>query len=248
MRIQDPAGPPAPETSAPAQFASGQAASEVAELLRREILTAVLRPGERLRFEALRARTGASVGAIREALVRLQGEGLVRGDAGRGFAVAPVSLTDLEDIEALRLELEPKALRSSLARGDDGWEAALVSAFYLLARSEDAAAADPARLDDLWDARHRAFHAALLAACSSPWTLHFCALLFDQGSRYRRLSARMHPSPRHKLEEHRGLLDAALARDADAASARLSDHIRGTRLMLLAHLTPGPGGALVLDF
>jgi GntR family transcriptional regulator, carbon starvation induced regulator len=226
-------------TSAPNLAPDRSAASGAAERVRLDILNGVLKPGERLRFEGLRAASGASMGALREAMTRLQAEGLVRGDAGRGFTVAPVSLRDLEDIEALRLDLELRALRSALQHGDDAWEAQLVSAYHLVARIEERAEQDRALLDDVWEARHRAFHFALLDACQSPWTLHFCGLLFDQGRRYRRLSTRFDPSPAMKRDEHHALLQAALERRADEACAHLAAHIRGTRLTLLTHLGAG---------
>lgn len=226
-------------SSAPRLPEDHGAAANAAEGLRNDILNGTLKPGDRLRFEGLRAGTGASMGALREALTRLETEGLVRSDAGRGFAVAPASMRDLEDIERLRLNLEIKALRSSLEQGDDHWEAALISAYHLVARIEERAEEDRSLLDNIWDARHRDFHFALLSACDSPWTLHFCRLLFDQCQRYQRLTTTLDHSPMLKRNEHQALLEAALARRTDEACDLLADHIRGTRHALRAN--PGPG-------
>lgn len=177
------------------------------------------------------------MGALREALTSLTADGLVKGDAGRGFSVAPVSLRDLEDIELLRLDLELRALRSSLDHGDDAWEARAVAAYHLVALIEEHAERDLTLLDDIWEERHREFHFALLSACNSPWTLHFCRILFDQGRRYRRLTATIFASPAAKREEHRAMLDAALARRADEACDLLEAHIRATRETLATQLS-----------
>jgi DNA-binding GntR family transcriptional regulator len=86
----------------------------------------------------------------------------------------------------------------------------------------------PVALNDEWQALHRDFHAALLAACPSRRQLAWCASLFDQAERYRRISAHQR-TLRHKSDEHRQLMEVVLQRDADAASTLLTRHIRGTQ-------------------
>ena len=212
------------------------APSDVACAIRRDILTGRMMPGEKLRFEGLRDRFSVSMGTLREALIRVQSEGLVHGGVGRGFNVAEVSIGQLVDIERLRITLEPQALRDSIGSGNEAWEGEVLAALHVLSRIEDSG--DISRLDDVWEERHRNFHLKLLSACGSPWTIHFCRILFDQSSRYRRLATRFE-APRLKSNEHRGLVDALLARDADRACTLLIDHIKSTRATLVAHLQEG---------
>ncbi|MGH2397199.1 MAG: GntR family transcriptional regulator, partial [bacterium] len=66
--------------------------------LRREILAAHLAPGTALKFDALGAAYGLGRTPLREALSRLEAEHLVTASRNRGFAVAPVSRAELEDL------------------------------------------------------------------------------------------------------------------------------------------------------
>jgi DNA-binding GntR family transcriptional regulator len=89
-------------TSAPKHDAATQAPSDILRRMREDILCGILAPDRRLKFDDLRARYDASIGALREALLHLQSEGFVRSETNRGFTVAPVSLADLMDITKLR--------------------------------------------------------------------------------------------------------------------------------------------------
>ena len=74
--------------------------------LRREIGTLELAPGRRLRLEELAGRFDVSLTPVRHALRRLESEGLVVSRPRRGSRVAPLSVEELEEIQALRLGLE----------------------------------------------------------------------------------------------------------------------------------------------
>jgi GntR family carbon starvation induced transcriptional regulator len=206
--------------------------------LRADILDCRIAPGERLRFEDLRERYAAGIGTLREALSHLVAEGLVRTESGRGFRVAQVSLADMLDIAEWRVEFEVRAVTESIRRGDDAWEANIVSAFHLLSKSVLPSGTASAQEWDHWSARHKAFHDALARACGSPWLLHFRSTLYDQAHRYRRLTALHGPRSRAKDEEHRAIMEAVLARDADRAARLVEQHIRRTVDFALKHV-PG---------
>ena len=74
----------------------------------------------------------------------------------------------------------------SVERGDDQWQADVVAAHYRLNLLAERNAIEPVD-EELWEARHREFHLALLQACGSRWLLHMVSLLTDQFDRYRRL-------------------------------------------------------------
>jgi DNA-binding GntR family transcriptional regulator len=70
--------------------------------------------------------------------------------------------------------------------------------------------------------------------CASPWTLRLCRLLYDQSERYRNLSVR--PAKKRKRDvgkEHRELMEAALARDADGLCRLVEAHFRQTTDLIL---------------
>jgi len=204
--------------------------------LREDILSGNLQPDQPLRLEFLRERYGLSFSPLREALNQLQVERLVALTSKRGFRVAPVSLKEMWDAINTRILIETEALRQSMAHGDDDWEGDLVSSLHALDKCRQRLAssdhvAGPEDFETL-EARHQHFHAMLLSACPSPLLLQFSATLYAQTERYRRplLSTRtpetvgaMGPD-----DEHRAMLAAALARDADTASALLARHLTGT--------------------
>lgn len=104
--------------------------------IKADILAGRLEPGERLGFAALNEAYGASVGVLREALVRLTAEGLTTSNAQHGFKVIALSLDDLEDLTATRCHIETMVLRDSIENGDIAWESDLVAAHHRMERTE----------------------------------------------------------------------------------------------------------------
>jgi DNA-binding GntR family transcriptional regulator len=208
----------------PARTLSGA----VLEDLRRDILECRWAPGAKLRFEALRQQYDVGLSPLREALSRLAVEGLVVGEDRRGFRVAPASIADLQEITALRCEIEGLALRWSIERGSDAWESEIVAAFHHLSRLHWEIPSRPRQISDEWERRHTAFHYALASACGSVRLLQLRAQLFNQTNRYRRLAVAFSRVPRDDRSEHKALMDAALARDAERVVALIRKHIRKT--------------------
>lgn len=205
--------------------------SGIYELLRRHILECKLRPGARLRFDDLRTEYDVGLSPLREALMKLASDGLVILEEHKGFRVAPVSRADLLDITNMRKELDSMGIKQSIEKGDDRWEAHIVGTLHELGK-RDKIGAD-GLVDTEWENRHRAFHAALVAACGSPWLLHFRDLLYDQADRYRRLSVQYLHAPRDDLGEHREIAEAVLKRDTDAAVYLIRRHLDRTIQIVL---------------
>ena len=204
------------------------------ERLRGEILSGQLRPAERLRIQALSERYDIGATAIREALSRLVTDGLVDSEDQRGFCVTPVSREDLMDLTQTRVEVECGALRLALARGGVDWESNVLSAFHRLQRTPPPSSPD---LHEAWATVHRQFHETLVAGCASPWTLRLCRLLHDQSERYRNL-AEQYTSEKNRdaPKEHRELMEAAMARDAELATRLLGEHFWTTTGIILKAL------------
>src|SRR5512147_2302861 len=83
---------------------------EVADRLREAILQGRFRPGERLREAELATMLEVSRGPVREALTRLEHEGLVTTRRNRGATVSRLSKEDEEEVRSLRLTLERLAV------------------------------------------------------------------------------------------------------------------------------------------
>ncbi len=203
------------------------------EGLRADLLACRIPPGGRLKIQELCTRFDVSLGAIREALSRLTSDGLVIAEPQRGFRAAPISLAELRDLTMVRIEVESLCLRRAIAVGTVDWEAHLVAAFHRLSRTPERVATDPMRSDDDWAEAHAAFHAALVEGADSPWLLRLHSQLYAQSERYRRLSVPLGTTQRNVGQEHQGLLDAALKRDADLAVTLLAQHLGATTEILL---------------
>ncbi|WP_294229597.1 GntR family transcriptional regulator [uncultured Shimia sp.] len=190
--------------------------------LRDLILTGELPPGEKLKIEQLRKllQTGAS--PVREALSLLTSDMLVERIDQRGFRAAPVGKANFEEILMLRCTLEEAALRASIQNADAAWEDQLVLRHHHMKR------ANARKSTDFEDA-HKAFHMALLDNARLPMLTRYCSQLYDLNIRYRYLAAGG-PSyqKRDIAAEHQSILDAALDRDADAATAHLIEHYQRT--------------------
>ncbi len=202
---------------------------QVYERLREDILTGEAAPGSRLKVESLKQSMDTGASPIREALSLLTSDQLVERLDQRGFRVADVSGAQFREILKLRCALEEMALRESLAAADAPWEENLVLAHHRMVRTPR---------DDLpaFERQHKAFHMALLAACTSPILMKICDQLYDLNIRYRYLAGRMkNYRSRDVSSEHTEILNAALDRNADLTTAALLQHYRRTGQFLVDH-------------
>jgi DNA-binding GntR family transcriptional regulator len=182
-----------------------------------------LRPGERLKLEAMRARYGASISTLRELLSRLSAEGLIVAEAAKGFEVAPVSPGNLREIAHMRLLLETHATRLSFEDGDLEWEGRIVAAHHKLANMEARIIAGTSSETETWKRYDWEFHHALISACGSRALLDVHGSIFTRYLRYQMVAVVFRGQP--AADEHRRLLEAALDRDFERAKTTLAAHV-----------------------
>jgi DNA-binding GntR family transcriptional regulator len=203
-------------------------AEKAYESLRHDIIRGAFQAEQPLRLADLKTRYDMGFSPLREALNRLQAERLVVAEALRGFKVAGLSVAELQDATRTRIMIESQALQMAIARGDDAWGAKIVGALYALKAQAARSGADK----DVWEleARHHAFHRALLEACGSDWLLEFFERLYAATERYRIpiLIESDVPTGRDIQAEHTALAEAAIGRNADLAVALLRDHYTRT--------------------
>jgi DNA-binding GntR family transcriptional regulator len=185
-------------------------------------------PNERLRLDALRQRYRVGGTPIREALMRLEAEGLVALEQNKGFRVAGVSRDRLLDLTRCRMEIESLALRWSIERGEVEWEANLLSTFHRLSRQNKFSARGKQAINPDWSLLHRAFHLALVAGCQSPTLLTLREGLFEQAERYVALSIAYNTIFRDDVAEHEHIMRTALARNVPRATKLIREHIERT--------------------
>ena len=206
------------------------------EAVRRAILRGALAPGTRLTQSDLAGRLSLSTTPVREALRRLASEGLVRIDAHRGAIVRGVDKDELREIYEIRLLLEPLAIRKAVLRITD---AELDHAERLWRRMDDHL--DPAD----WAEANREFHAIFARAAASPTLIRVTGTLRDSAAHYVHWLSVADPGlPVRANQEHRSLLDACRARDAEAAAVVEQEHLMSTFAAMMENL-PEPGSERV---
>ena len=202
--------------------------------IRADILSGRLEPGQKLPFSDLAASYPFSIGVIREALSRLVEQELVVSAPQQGFSVTPISARDLVNLTVARREIESLTLRHAVAEGSVAWQSEVLAAHHRLASIPIVYAEDTARVSEEWAQAHSTFHETLLLGCDNPRLTSVATQLRASAELYRRWSVPLgHGEARDIASEHRALMDAVLARDADLACRLLDEHISMTTELLL---------------
>lgn len=226
---------PEPNVRDDGSIPAGRQATETAvahERMRRAILRGELAAGEVLKQGQLMERFGVGRTPLRESLRLLEREGLVEAEPQRRARVAEFSVEDLEQLYAMRIELEALAIRHSVPSLS---ESELRTLDEDLARMEEFA-----KVEDYWgwEVPHRAFHFGLVAHAGER-LFRTIRQLSDHAERYRHFYTVESPRAWTKgIAEHRAILDAALSRDAVAAAERLARHYSTVVLSSIAMLAP----------
>lgn len=219
------------ETSAPTAAATAYAR------LRGDILRGVLTPLERLRVNDIAGRYGCGAIPTREALNRLTAEHLVTHSGQRGFTVAPISEQDLRDLTKARSMLVGVAMREAVTHGDAAWEERVLVAYHRLSKVPRYLSLEPRTPNPAYDGPHREFHSALISGCGSQWVVRLCERMFDHAERYRNFSRKLTVAPRE--DEHKQIVEAALARRVDETVALSQRHVERTAEIIIEHVAIG---------
>jgi DNA-binding GntR family transcriptional regulator len=193
----------------------------VFEIVRERIVSGQLAGSAAIRQDALATELGVSKIPLREALARLEQEGLLASQANRGYFVRPMSADQADEIYALRLALEPGAAAFAAQVADEADRARALDAFEKL----DSAAGT--NLPEV-ALRNRDFHVALVRPGRRLLTTQLIERLAVLAERY--VVAHLQPAGRETRahREHRQLLDAFVARDGPALETLLHRHIKAT--------------------
>lgn len=206
---------------------------DVYQQLRRDILTGKFVPGAPLRPSELGRQLSVSVGVVREALTRLVEQRLVVALHNRGFRVMTLTRDGLQQLVAARQLNECRAVELSVERGDVDWESQVVAAHHRMVNTPIYAHEDADHTNDEFSKQHKAFHFALMEACGNSYLLDICHQLYDASDLYRRWSAPMIGRRSHATREHKGIMDAALAREPKEAARLYAEHIAVTADLVL---------------
>lgn len=186
----------------------------VADHIRNLIFSGKLRPDQKIDQDDLAASLGVSKLPVREALIRLENEALVRGVPRRGVFVAPLTREDVRDHYQIYGMVEGIAARRAAARLDDEQLSQLAALVEQMHSSND-----PERQERL----NHEFHRAVNLAGGSPKLLSVLQLLsktmparfYEFASGWAEVAA----------DQHHRIMEALAGRDEDEAERAMRDHI-----------------------
>jgi len=197
--------------------------------LRRRILDNAYAPGYRALESALAEELGVSRTPLREALIRLQDEGLVEVVPRHGMRVLPVSAESMRELYEVMTALESSAAEMVARRRPPPAELRpLQQATRDMARA--------LRADDLeaWAQADERFHRALLELCGNRLLVQAVLGYWDRAHRARMFTLRLRPKPVHSTREHAALVARIRAGDARGAFAANRAHRERASRELLA--------------
>ena len=198
-------------------------ADQVVDLIRGRIVSGAIGPDQAVRQDALAAELGISKIPLREALCRLEQDGLIRSIANRGFFAAPMTRRDAEEIFALRLKLEPQAAAAAAALANDAERRQAKMFLAALNRATGArrTGADPG-------SANRLFHLSLIKPSGQVLTVSIVERLQVLAERYVRKHLEIAGRRARARREHAALLAAWMKRDAGAVARLTRRHIAAT--------------------
>jgi DNA-binding GntR family transcriptional regulator len=184
--------------------------------IRRAIIDLAFQPGQQIQEQFLAQWLGTSRTPVREALKRLQGEGLIEGMSSRGAMVAQVSVSDIENAYQVIELIEGLASRLAAERLTDNGAAQMHAC---LGKMESAAIeGDQQR----WVAFDAALHDVIRACAANAKLDHVAHIVYPTIERVRNMYLLDGLEPNRlgsAMETHRAMAEAIFAGDPDQAEA-----------------------------
>ena len=207
---------------------------EVVVRLRDAIVNAKIAPGERLREEILASSMGVSRGPVREAIQRLEREGLVIIHPNRGATVARLSREDLDEVYSLRRSLERLAMREAIRKAD-AEHISQMSALVDEMAASSAVSITPQLAADL-DIR---FHEALVESTGHKRLIRTWMDLRPQIHLFLLSRTVANPDFReHLVRSHTEILNAIRDRDETRGGSSIDDHLKGAYVRVMNSYPP----------
>lgn len=194
---------------------------EVTDRLRADILSGAIPPEHPIRVAELEKRFGVSHIPIREALRRLETQGLVVASPQRATIAAGVALDDLAGLYDLRRLIEVEVARRAVGAMTDADVDTIREALEEMEGAADSESAE------FWE-QHRRFHWAILEPGGTEWVKRVLDQLWQAAERYIRLFVTTFGSTDEPMREHRELLAACEQRDADRVAEVMRRHLTRT--------------------
>ncbi len=195
--------------------------------LEEKILNGTLKAGEVITEQMLCETTGASRTPVREAIHRLEQDGLVTAAPNRSAVVVGITTDDLADIYEIRRGIEGLASRYAARRAgaeqkDKLREIVELQEFFLSRNGTE-------RMKEL----DSAFHELVYSACGSRIITSMLSRLHRQIGLYRKISLNASGRTAASVAEHRRIYEAIAAGDGEAAESLTIQHVQNAYLNLM---------------
>jgi DNA-binding GntR family transcriptional regulator len=204
-------------------------AEDAYEQIRRRILDNVWPPEHRALEQEVALALGMSRTPVREALVRLQSEGLIKLIPRHGMHVLPVSPLQMKEIYELLTALECMAVELVARKRPSATD--IQPLLIATQKMDEALARDDL---DAWAAADEMFHAELVELAGNKTLQSAVRSHWDRAHRARMFSLRLRPKPTTSTKEHRQLVEQLLAGDAEGAARENRAHRERASRELLA--------------
>ena len=208
-------------------------AQKAYDLIRGEILTCSLAPGQQVVQARLVEKYGLGMTPIREALQRLAHEGLLQPYPRFGYIVSPVTEEMVRHLYEVRMILETAAVRLAVERASEAQLREVVenARFTYVYRNHE----QYVRFLE----RNAAFHDSIAGLAGNPRLAEMLGTLLDELSRIFHLGLDLRDSAEEMQSEHTALAEALLARDADRAGQVMRAQISRSQQRVLEALHRG---------
>jgi len=192
-------------------------AHDVTKVLRRRILEGHYPVNEFIRQDTIALELGVSRIPVREALAQLEAEGLVVREKYRGALIPELSLSEIEQIYALRALIEPYLIRHAVKNVTPGQIAQLKNIVERSRKTKEI---------QEWANLNIEFHRTLFLAANMPLALQMLDNLLVRADRYVKLqNFRSSTTKQESDTQHAQILKCVAQGDAEGAAAALTNHI-----------------------
>jgi DNA-binding GntR family transcriptional regulator len=211
------------------------AVTQAHEFLRDLIVRGEIAPGSELSQVELARRVGVSTTPLREALRRLEAEGLVDSRQNHRPRVRPFLIEELDSIYAARILLEGLAMRLTVPTMEEGQLATLARHIATMSATNEGG-----RATAVWQDAHFAFHQELVAAAEASLKIQIENLM-SRADRYIRFGIGGDtPTTRAIVDaEHADITEACQARDGQRAASLLAAHLAHSAQTIGSYIAPG---------
>ena len=212
--------------------------SDIYGVIRREILSCAIPPGAEIRDADIAERFSVSRSPVRDALLRLEAEGLVVISPRKGYRASPISIADARDLFEFRAVLEAAYAANVAAEASDEAMRALDRFRSMRDYAEGEAAAAPSFVR-----YNREFHLAIAQLCANQRIRLSTIDLVEQFDRLVTVSISSNEAGSQRdalIAEHCEIIDALQTRDGRRAGRILARHAGRARKRVMAALSRSP--------